>query len=148
MWLLTDSPLSVLLLFFDFWEEDVHLIDPFDQSMASSSRGRSNSPFGYRKPSSSPYSSTSSSSSLINGRSIPRSCSSSTSSFHNSGNAHTTRSTALSRSRSDSIYGGSRNPGSRTPVSFPSAEELIGEPVDVSKSGDSISVTIRFRPLR
>ncbi|CAI9103734.1 OLC1v1002273C1 [Oldenlandia corymbosa var. corymbosa] len=59
---------------------------------ASSSRGRSSSPFHYRKQSS-PYSSTSSTSSLMN------------------------------------------------------VDELMGEPVDTSRSGDSISVTIRFRPL-
>ncbi|GMN71874.1 hypothetical protein TIFTF001_054664 [Ficus carica] len=44
--------------------------------MASSSRARSSSPFSYRKPSS-PYSSTSSSSSFMTGRLMPRSCSSS-----------------------------------------------------------------------
>ncbi|OVA20397.1 Kinesin [Macleaya cordata] len=114
---------------------------------SSSSRGRSSSPFGYRKPSS-PYSSTSSSSSLINGRSIPRSCSSSASSFYGSGNGLSNKPVAMNRSRSDSMYrSSSRNHGSRTPVPFPTSEELITEPVDSSRSGDSISVTIRFRPL-
>ncbi|KAK9165379.1 hypothetical protein Scep_000570 [Stephania cephalantha] len=117
---------------------------------ASSSRGRSSSPFGYRKPTSSPYSSNSStaSSSLMNGRSaMPRSCSSSASSFYASANGFSTKSITPSRSRTgiDSVYRGSRN---RTPVPFPSAEDLIGaETVDTSRSGDSISVTVRFRPL-
>ncbi|PIA57112.1 hypothetical protein AQUCO_00600086v1 [Aquilegia coerulea] len=128
---------------------------------SSSSRGRSSSPFGYRKPSS-PYSSTSSTSSLINnnnnnggggGRSsIPRSCSSSASSFYGSGNGFSS-SKSINRSRSEPMYrgvGGNTSlklQGNRTPVPFPTAEELIGEPVDASRSGDSISVTIRFRPL-
>ncbi|KAK3006762.1 hypothetical protein RJ639_016203 [Escallonia herrerae] len=111
---------------------------------ASSSRGRSSSPFGYRKPSS-PYSSTSSSSSFINGKLIPRSCSSSATSFYGSGNGFGSRSMTPSRTRSDSAY--SRGYGGRSPVGFPSADELIGEPVNVSGAGDSISVTIRFRPL-
>ncbi|XP_010263861.1 PREDICTED: kinesin-like protein KIN-7D, mitochondrial isoform X2 [Nelumbo nucifera] len=113
---------------------------------ASSSRGRSSSPFGYRKPSS-PYSSSSSSSSLMNGRFIPRSCSSSASSFYGSGNGYTTRSMTPTRGRSDSMYLGSKGYGSRAPVSYAPAEELIGEPVVTSRSGDSISVTVRFRPL-
>ncbi|KAA8546024.1 hypothetical protein F0562_020525 [Nyssa sinensis] len=111
---------------------------------ASSSRGRSSSPFHYRKTSS-PYSSTSSSSSFMNGRLMPRSCSSSVTSFYGSGNGFSSRSMTPGRNRSDALY--SRGYGGRTPVSFPSADELIGEPVDTSRSGDSISVTIRFRPL-
>ncbi|KAL2254789.1 UNVERIFIED_CONTAM: Kinesin-like protein KIN-7D, mitochondrial [Sesamum indicum] len=109
---------------------------------ASSSRGRSSSPFHYRKPSS-PYSSTSSSSSMMNGRLMPRSCSSSTTSFHGGGGGgYASRSTTPSRNRGD-------YPLSRTPVSYPSVEDqLVGEPVDdAPRSGDSISVTIRFRPL-
>ncbi|BAT77522.1 hypothetical protein LR48_Vigan04g250200 [Vigna angularis] len=109
--------------------------------MASSSRGRSSSPFSYRKPST-PYSSTSSSSSFTNGRLMPRSGSSSTSSFFNSGG----RSMTPSRGRSESTYNGSRGYAGRSPVAF-GEEDLIAEPVDSSKSGDSISVTIRFRPL-
>ncbi|KAF9620842.1 hypothetical protein IFM89_014779 [Coptis chinensis] len=128
---------------------------------ASSSRGRSSSPFGYRKPiTSSPYSSTSSTSSLINGRSsFPRSCSSSASSFYNnnnsgSGNGYSSK--PVSRAGRNNDAGSINRPGSRNnnnrmvaPVAFPSAEELIGDPivVDSSRSGDSISVTIRFRPL-
>lgn len=112
---------------------------------ASSSRGRSSSPFSHRKPSS-PYSSSSSSSSFMNGKLIPRSCSSSAASFYGSGNAIGSRSMTPGRGRSDSMY--SKGYGGRTAVDFPSPEELIGEPVDASRSGDSISVTIRFRPLR
>ncbi|XP_010647681.1 kinesin-like protein KIN-7D, mitochondrial isoform X2 [Vitis vinifera] len=113
---------------------------------ASSSRGRSSSPFHYRKPSS-PYSSSSSSSSFMNGKLMPRSCSSSASSFlNNSGNGLGSRSITPSRGRVDSMYAGPRGYGSRTPVAFAS-DELIGELIDVPRSGDSISVTIRFRPL-
>ncbi|XP_058785654.1 kinesin-like protein KIN-7D, mitochondrial [Vicia villosa] len=109
--------------------------------MASSSRARSSSPFSHRKPST-PYSSTSSSSSLTNGRIIPRSSSSTTSSFFNPGG----RSTTPSRGRSESTNYGSRGYRDRSPVAF-GAEELIVDPVDASRSADSISVTIRFRPL-
>ncbi|KAI3769704.1 hypothetical protein L6452_00816 [Arctium lappa] len=119
---------------------------------ASSSRGRSSSPFHHRKPSS-PFSSSSSSSSLK--QLIPRSCSSSaTTSFYpasgnGSGYGSGSRSVTAGPTRSDSMYskGGY---GGRSPVAFPSPDELIGEPVDGmprSVGGDSISVTIRFRPL-
>lgn len=111
-------------------------------SMASSSRGRSSSPFSYRKPST-PYSSTSSSSSFTNGRLMPRSGSSSSSSFFNSGG----RSMTPSRGRSESTYNGSQGYAGRSPVAF-GEEDLVAEPVDSSRTGDSISVTIRFRPLR
>ncbi|XP_062076866.1 kinesin-like protein KIN-7D, mitochondrial [Humulus lupulus] len=115
--------------------------------MASSSRARSSSPFSHRKQSS-PYSSTSSSSSFVNGRIIPRSCSTSASSYFNSGSGGLgSRSMTSSHGRSDSVYGGPRGYGSRTPVGFPS-EELLTEPLDAPRAGgDSISVTIRFRPL-
>ncbi|KAL6514533.1 hypothetical protein OROGR_020112 [Orobanche gracilis] len=114
---------------------------------ASSSRGRSSSPFGYRKPST-PHSSTASSSSMMNGRLMPRSCSSSVQSLYGGGGGgrggggYGSRSTTPSQNRGD-------YPRSRTPVSYPSLEEqLIGEPMEcASRSGDSISVTIRFRPL-
>ncbi|KAL7125417.1 hypothetical protein ABFS83_14G115800 [Erythranthe nasuta] len=117
---------------------------------ASSSRGRSSSPFSHRKPSS-PYSSTSSSSSMMNGRLMPRSCSTSATSFHGgggsggggsgSGGGYGSRSMTPSRARD--------YPQSRTPVSYPlMQEQLTGEATEVaSRSGDSISVTIRFRPL-
>ncbi|KVH88970.1 Kinesin, motor domain-containing protein [Cynara cardunculus var. scolymus] len=115
---------------------------------ASSSRGRSSSPFHHRKPSST-FSSSSSSSSFK--QLIPRSCSSSatTSFYPASGNGYGSRSITPGPTRSDSMYskGGY---GGRSPVAFPSPDELIGEPVDSvprSGGGDSISVTIRFRPL-
>ncbi|KAL3621285.1 Kinesin-like protein KIN-7D, mitochondrial [Castilleja foliolosa] len=107
---------------------------------ASSSRGRSGSPFQQGKPSS-PYSSTSSSSSMMNGRVVPRSCSTSATSFYG-GEGYGSRSMTASQDIVD-------YPHSRTPVSYPSVEDqLAGEPMDyASRSGDSISVTIRFRPL-
>ncbi|GAB4837218.1 hypothetical protein Ancab_002122 [Ancistrocladus abbreviatus] len=56
------------------------------------------------------------------GRFVPRSCSTSSSSFYG--------------------YGG------RSPVEFLASEELSGEPLDVPRSfGDSISVIVRFRPM-
>ncbi|KAF3435772.1 hypothetical protein FNV43_RR22864 [Rhamnella rubrinervis] len=113
--------------------------------MASSSRARSSSPFSHRKPST-PYSSTSSSSSFLNGRLMPRSCSSSASSYFNSGGGLGSRSLTPSRGRSDSMQYGSQGYGSRTPVGLAS-EELMLESLDTPRSGDSISVTIRFRPL-
>ncbi|KAJ4777380.1 Kinesin-like protein KIN-7G [Rhynchospora pubera] len=113
---------------------------------SSSSRGRSSSPFSsYRKPPSpSSYSSSSSStSSFYNGRIIPKSSPSSVSShYYGSSNGAGTRSVTPSRSRS------MRTPPPPPPplvVPFPSADELVIE--DTSRSGDSISVTIRFRPL-
>ncbi|KAG7010897.1 Kinesin-like protein KIN-7D, mitochondrial [Cucurbita argyrosperma subsp. argyrosperma] len=113
--------------------------------MASSSRVRSSSPFSYRK-SSSPYSSTSSSSSFTNGKLIPRSSTTSASSYFNSGGGIGSRSTTPNRGRSDSMYHSPHGSSSLTPVGF-SSEELVSEPVDTSKCGESISVTIRFRPL-
>ncbi|XP_017433243.1 kinesin-like protein KIN-7D, mitochondrial isoform X2 [Vigna angularis] len=110
--------------------------------MASPSRARSSSPFSHRK-SSTPHSSSSSTSSVTNGRVMPRSCSSSTSSFYNSGGGGGPSMTP-SRGRSDSIGYGYGNP---SPVEFGMEDEVIMEPVDPSRSRDSISVTIRFRPL-
>lgn len=112
----------------------------FGEMAASSSRGRSSSPFSHRKPST-PYSSTSSSSSMMNGRLMPRSCSSSATSFYGAsgGGGYGSRSAASNRS------GGVDYSRSRTPVTFPSMEEPLSS---ASRSGDSISVTIRFRPLR
>lgn len=77
---------------------------------------------------------------------MPRSCSSSASSFYNSGSGIGPRSTTPSRSRSESMYPASRSYGNLAPVGFAS-DELIAEPIDAPRSGDSISVTIRFRPL-
>ncbi|XP_050366543.1 kinesin-like protein KIN-7D, mitochondrial isoform X2 [Argentina anserina] len=112
---------------------------------SSSSRARSSSPFSsYRKPSS-PYSSTSSTSSA-RAALIPRSCSSSATSFYGSGGGLGPRSATPSRSRSESMYQGSRSFGGVSPVGF-AADELMAEAVDAPRSGDSISVTIRFRPL-
>ncbi|RRT48375.1 hypothetical protein BHE74_00031624 [Ensete ventricosum] len=106
----------------------------------SSSRGRSSSPFGYRKPpSASSFSSTSSS---ANGRLIPRSSPSSVSShFYGSSNGgHTRSGTAI-------LGGAEYSRGRVAPVGF-AAEELVVEPADAGRSGDNISVTVRFRPLR
>eukprot|EP00268_Persea_americana_P022805 TRINITY_DN22601_c0_g1_i1.p1 TRINITY_DN22601_c0_g1~~TRINITY_DN22601_c0_g1_i1.p1 ORF type:complete len:1106 (-),score=268.84 TRINITY_DN22601_c0_g1_i1:302-3619(-) len=116
---------------------------------ASSSRGRSSSPFGFRKHSS-PYSSASSSSSLTSGgRLIPRSCSSSASShFYGSGNGLSARSVTPNRYRGDSgPHLGHKAPVSRSPIGFASAEELGGEVEALKPGGESISVTVRFRPL-
>ncbi|KAB1207362.1 Centromere-associated protein E [Morella rubra] len=114
--------------------------------MASSSRARSSSPFSYRKPSTPYASSPSSSSSFMNSRIVPRSCSSSAASFFNSGGGLSSRSMTPSRSRSDSMYCGARGYNNPSPVGFAS-EDLIAESVGSPGSGDSISVTIRFRPL-
>ncbi|GAB2291768.1 Kinesin-like protein KIN-7D, mitochondrial [Dionaea muscipula] len=118
-----------------------------------SSRGRSSSPFGYRRASSL-YSSSSSTTSFMNpsGRFLPRSCSTSAASFYGSGNGcYGARSTTpSSNGRTDPMYGGSRGYGGRSPVAFPATEDAIAETLlDVprSSSGDSISVTVRFRPL-
>ncbi|KAG2703296.1 hypothetical protein I3843_06G124400 [Carya illinoinensis] len=113
--------------------------------MASSSRARSSSPFSYRK-SSTPYSSASSSSSFMNSRIVPRSCSSSAASFFNTSGGLGSRSITPSRSRSDSMYSVPRAYNNPSPVGFAS-EDLISEPIGSPGSADSISVTIRFRPL-
>ncbi|KAK1369516.1 kinesin-like protein KIN-7D, mitochondrial [Heracleum sosnowskyi] len=102
---------------------------------SSSSSRRSSSPFNHRKPSSP---SPSTSSSFLTGKLMPRSSSSSTTSFYNSDNA--------SRSVTSTSY--TKGYGNYTPVDFPASNELVVEPVDPERSGgDSISVTIRFRPL-
>ncbi|XP_057456471.1 kinesin-like protein KIN-7D, mitochondrial [Lotus japonicus] len=117
---------------------------------SSSSRARSSSPFSHRKPSTPSYSPASSSySSFTNGKLMPRSCSSSASSFFNSADCGG-RSIAPSRSESSTFYaaydcGGGGGGGSST-LEF-GMEDVIAEPVDSSRSSDSISVTIRFRPL-
>ncbi|KAI5388440.1 kinesin-like protein KIN-7D, mitochondrial [Lathyrus oleraceus] len=109
--------------------------------MASSSRAKSNSPFSHRKPAT-PHSSASSSyNSFTAGKLMPRSCSSSASSFFNSGGAELSgRSMTQSRGLNESTHYDAQG--------FSSAmEEVIAEPHDSSTPGDSISVTIRFRPL-
>ncbi|XP_054787623.1 kinesin-like protein KIN-7D, mitochondrial [Prosopis cineraria] len=111
--------------------------------MASSSRARSSSPFSHRKPST-PYSSTSSSS-FMSGRLMPRSCSS-TASFFNSGGGLSSRSMAPSLGRGELLHYGPTGYGSRSPVELGS-EELIADALDAPRTRDSISVTIRFRPL-
>ncbi|GMH02785.1 hypothetical protein Nepgr_004624 [Nepenthes gracilis] len=114
-----------------------------------SSRGRSSSPFSHRRASS-PYSSSSSTSSFMNtsGRFVPRSCSTSGSSFYGSTNGYGARSTTPSRSQSDPMYSGPRGCRARSPVGFPSSEDVITDPLDMPRSsGDSISVTVRFRPI-
>lgn len=113
---------------------------------SSSSRTRSRSPFSHRRPPS-PYSSASStSSSHINNRLLPRSCSTSASTIYNSGGVSGSRSMTTSRTISDpGPIGGSGIYGAQSPVPYPS-EGLIGEPVSTER--DSISVTVRFRPMR
>ncbi|KAJ1294848.1 hypothetical protein BS78_01G177900 [Paspalum vaginatum] len=112
---------------------------------SSSSSRRSSSPFsaGHRRP---PTASSSSSSSYFSsGRLIPRSSPSSVSSgFYGSGGGGGARSTTPGR-RSSSVVPAPVPPPALAPVPFPSADELVIE--DTSRSGDSISVTIRFRPL-
>ncbi|WOL10565.1 kinesin-like protein KIN-7K, chloroplastic [Canna indica] len=112
------------------------------QYSSGSSRGRSSSPFGHRKTYSGSYSSSSSSSSsFLNGRLVPRSSPSSVSShFYGSSNGGTTRSVTPSRSRTEYARG-------RTVPAGLAAGELVVEPEDSAGSGDSISATIRFRPM-
>lgn len=115
---------------------------------SSSSRARSSSPFSNRRPPS-PSSSTSSSH-ISNNRLIPRSCSTSASSFVNSSAGIGSRSMTPSRTFSDSGLIGSGSFGTGSPVPYPSEELLLGEPMEenISSERDSISVTVRFRPLR
>ena len=103
--------------------------------MASSSRTRSSSPFSHRKSVSS-SSSSQSPSSFTNGKMIPRSCSSSASSHYGMSSGFGSRSM---------VNGGGYDDCS--PVGFIS-DDLMSESVDEPRNGDSISVTIRFRPLR
>ncbi|XP_076940895.1 kinesin-like protein KIN-7D, mitochondrial [Bidens hawaiensis] len=102
-------------------------------SASSSSKVRNNSTSHHHRKPSSPFSSSFSSSSFKQQQLIPR-----------SGNG------SRSTPRSDSMYSKGGGYGGRSPVGFPSPDELIGEPVDSvprSGPGDSISVTVRFRPL-
>ncbi|GAB4848934.1 hypothetical protein Ancab_003747 [Ancistrocladus abbreviatus] len=114
-----------------------------------STRGWSSSPFSYRRASSL-FSSSSSTSSFMNtsGKFVPRSCSTSGSSFYGSANRYGARSTTPNRNQIDPMYAATRGYSGRSPVGFPTSEELSGEPLDVPRSaGDSISVTVRFRPM-
>ncbi|KAE8703149.1 Kinesin-related protein 11 [Hibiscus syriacus] len=104
---------------------------------SSSYPTRSSSPLSYRKSSS--FSSTSSTSSFLSNKLTLHMSFSSASSYFNPGSEYG------SRSMSDSVHYGSQSFNARTPVAYPS-DEMIGEPLD-TPSGDSISVTIRFRPL-
>ncbi|KAF0928782.1 hypothetical protein E2562_010660 [Oryza meyeriana var. granulata] len=111
---------------------------------SSASSRRSSSPFsaGHRRP----PTSSSSASSYLTGRIMPRSYSSassvSSSSHFFGGGGSGSRSTTQGRRGSSSV---APAPAPPSPVPFPSADELVIE--DTSRSGDSISVTIRFRPL-
>uniref|UniRef100_A0A0D9XLH6 Kinesin motor domain-containing protein n=1 Tax=Leersia perrieri TaxID=77586 RepID=A0A0D9XLH6_9ORYZ len=115
---------------------------------SSASSRRSSSPFsaGHRRP---PTSTSSSAGSYLTGRLMPRSYSSASSvssSSHFFGGGSGSRSTTPGRRGSSSSAGvAAPAPSPPSPVPFPSAEELVIE--DTSRSGDSISVTIRFRPL-
>ncbi|KAI3755584.1 hypothetical protein L1987_55388 [Smallanthus sonchifolius] len=113
---------------------------------ASSSRGPISSSFYNHKPSS-PFSSSSSSSSFK--QTVPQSASSAATFYGGSGNGYGSRSDTFGVATSDSMYsrGGY---GGRSPVGYQSADEMIDEPIDDvprPAGGDSISVTIRFRPL-
>ncbi|VVB08511.1 unnamed protein product [Arabis nemorensis] len=109
---------------------------------SSSSRTRSRSPFSHRRPPS-PYSSASSTcSSHINNRLLPRSCSTSASTIYNSGGVSGSRS--MTTISNPGPNGGSGNYGAQSPVPYPS-EGLIDESVPTER--DSISVTVRFRPM-
>ncbi|MFS7920902.1 putative plus-end-directed kinesin ATPase transcription factor C2H2 family [Helianthus anomalus] len=114
---------------------------------ASSSRGPASSSFYNNNKPSSPFSSSSSSSSFK--QTVPQSSASASTYYGGSGNGYGSRSDNFNLTTSDSMYsrGGY---GALSPVGYPSADEMIDEPIDDvprSGGGDSISVTIRFRPL-
>ncbi|EOA15945.1 hypothetical protein CARUB_v10004039mg [Capsella rubella] len=106
---------------------------------SSSSRTRSSRP---------PSPASSTSSSHLSNRLVPRSSSTSASSLINSGTGIGSRSMTHSHTFSDSGLIGSGSFGIGSPVPYPS-EELLGEPMEetISSERDSISVTVRFRPL-
>ncbi|AEE87012.1 Kinesin-like protein KIN-7D [Arabidopsis thaliana] len=106
---------------------------------SSSSRTRSSRP---------PSPASSTSSSHLSNRLIPRSNSTSASSLITSAAGIASRSMTPSRTFSDSGLIGSGSFGIGSPVPYPS-EELLGDPMDdtISSERDSISVTVRFRPL-
>ncbi|MCL7022649.1 hypothetical protein MKW94_002155 [Papaver nudicaule] len=120
--------------------------------MAGSTRGRSRSPFGYTKSTSSISSSSSSTSSLTmnnnnNGKTtIPRPSSSSSSLYGSgSGNGINTLALTPSQPQSDSMYNqGSMDFGGSIVAAN---DDVIPDAIDTSAAGDSISVTVRFRPL-
>lgn len=128
------------------------LIDQMAGS-TSSTRGTSSSPFGYTKSTSSISSSSSSSSLVMNNNSnsngkttIPRPTSSSSSLYGSgSGNGINTLALTPSQAQSDSMYnqGSMDFGGSIVAVN----DDAIPDTIDTSAAGDSISVTVRFRPL-
>ncbi|CAN8276607.1 unnamed protein product [Cochlearia groenlandica] len=105
---------------------------------SSSSRTRSSRP---------PSPASSTSSSHLSNRIIPRS---SSVSGGGGGGGFGSRSMTPSRTLSDSGLIGSGSFGFGSPLPYPS-DELLGEPVEdttaISSERDSISVTVRFRPL-
>ncbi|KAF5802023.1 hypothetical protein HanXRQr2_Chr06g0254851 [Helianthus annuus] len=111
----------------------------------SSSRGPVSSSFYNNNKPSSPFSSSSSFK-----QTVPQSFASASTFYGGSGNSYGSRSENFNLTTSDSMYsrGGY---GALSPVDYPSADEMIDEPIDDvprSGGGDSIFVTIRFRPLR
>uniref|UniRef100_A0A7N0T0D5 Uncharacterized protein n=1 Tax=Kalanchoe fedtschenkoi TaxID=63787 RepID=A0A7N0T0D5_KALFE len=103
------------------------------------SRRRHSSPFHHQlKPPSPLHSSCSSNSSLANGRVMARTCGSA-SSIYNSGGGTGTRNRSVTSSR------GGR--GESVSGQAAAAGLSLGEAVDAARMADSISVTIRFRPL-
>uniref|UniRef100_A0A7N0T253 Uncharacterized protein n=1 Tax=Kalanchoe fedtschenkoi TaxID=63787 RepID=A0A7N0T253_KALFE len=112
---------------------------------SSPTRERSSSPPTGRPAS--PHSSASSStSSVITAQNAARPSSSLASSIQNLGGGLGSGSMSLSRSQSDSIDIGPGGYGAQIQSGLGSGE-LLNEPSDVPRAGDSISVTIRFRPL-
>uniref|UniRef100_A0A251U4H8 Putative kinesin-like protein n=2 Tax=Helianthus annuus TaxID=4232 RepID=A0A251U4H8_HELAN len=110
----------------------------------SSSRGPVSSSFYNNNKPSSPFSSSSSFK-----QTVPQSFASASTFYGGSGNSYGSRSENFNLTTSDSMYsrGGY---GALSPVDYPSADEMIDEPIDDvprSGGGDSIFVTIRFRPL-
>ncbi|KAL6965917.1 phosphopyruvate hydratase [Sarracenia purpurea var. burkii] len=79
------------------------------------------------------FSSSSSSSLFMNGRLMPWSCSFMATSFYGSGNRNSSRSMTASRHQNDSMY--MRGYGGWSLVGFASANELLGEPINVTRSG-------------
>eukprot|EP01018_Ginkgo_biloba_P020937 Gb_03332 [translate_table: standard] len=110
--------------------------------MASSSRARSSSPFGFRKAS------------PTNGKMIPRyspvlTPSSSASSQYFGSSYGTTRSLTPNRVRSDSCSPASQKfrINSNSPVDFVVPDTPTSDTMDYRKAKENVSVTVRFRPL-
>ncbi|MFS7953813.1 hypothetical protein Hanom_Chr07g00622991 [Helianthus anomalus] len=81
---------------------------------------------------------------------VPQSSTSASTFYGGSGNGYGSRSDNFNLTTSDSTY--SRGScGALSAVGYPSVDEMIDEPTDDvprSEGGVSLSVTIRFRPLR